>query len=64
MVIHGDGRSVELLDEEDLETMDAFISVTENSETNIITCLMAKSKEGSKTIALVENINIFSLLNP
>ena len=61
MVIHGDGRSVELLDEEDLETMDAFISVTENSETNIMTCLMAKSKEVSKTIALVENIDYFQL---
>ena len=61
MVIHGDGRSVELLDEEDLETMDAFISVTENSETNIMTCLMAKSKEVTKTIALVENIDYFQL---
>ena len=32
MVIHGDGRSSELLDEEAIESMDAFISVTENSE--------------------------------
>ena len=61
MVIHGDGRSVELLEEEDLETMDAFISVTQNSETNIMTCLMAKSKEVEKTIALVENIDYFQL---
>ncbi len=44
MVIHGDGRSVELLEEEDIDSMDAFISVTENSETNIMSCLMAKSK--------------------
>ena len=61
MVIHGDGRSVELLEEEDLTTMDAFISVTQNSETNIMTCLMAKSKAVSKTIALVENIDYFQL---
>ena len=32
-VIHGDGRSSELLEEESIESMDAFISVTENSET-------------------------------
>lgn len=44
MVIHGDGRSSELLEEESIESMDAFISVTENSETNIMSCLMASSK--------------------
>jgi trk system potassium uptake protein TrkA len=61
MVIHGDGRSVDLLDEEDIETMDAFISVTENSETNIMSCLMAKSKKVKKAIALVENMDYFQL---
>ncbi|MGB0393434.1 MAG: Trk system potassium transporter TrkA, partial [Flavobacteriaceae bacterium] len=57
MVIHGDGRSAELLEEENVESMDAFIAVTENSETNIMSCLMAKSKEVKKTIALVENMD-------
>jgi len=33
-----------LLDEEELSSMDAFISVTENSETNIMSCLMAHKK--------------------
>jgi trk system potassium uptake protein TrkA len=60
-VIHGDGRSVELLNEESIEEMDAFIAVTENSETNIMSCLMATSKNVSKTIALVENMDYFSL---
>jgi trk system potassium uptake protein TrkA len=36
LVIYGDGRNVELLDEENLNNMDAFISVTGNSETNIM----------------------------
>jgi len=44
LVINGDGRNVELLDEESLESMDAFIAVTGNSETNIMSCLMARSK--------------------
>ena len=61
MVIHGDGCNVELLEEEDLTQMDAFISVTGNSETNIMACLMAKTKNVKKTIALVENMDYFEL---
>lgn len=61
MVIHGDGRSSYLLQEESIEDMDAFISVTGNSETNIMACLMAKSKGVQKAIALVENMDYFQL---
>lgn len=61
LVINGDGRNVELLDEENISEMDAFISVTGNSETNIMSCLVAKSKGVKKTIALVENIDYFEL---
>ncbi|AKA35723.1 Trk system potassium transporter TrkA [Flagellimonas lutaonensis] len=61
LVINGDGRNVELLEEESLESMDAFIAVTGNSETNIMSCLMAKSKNIKKTIAMVENMDYFQL---
>lgn len=61
LVVCGDGRNVELLDEENVEDMDAFLSVTESSETNIMSCLVAKSKGVRKTIALVENIDYFQL---
>jgi len=61
LVINGDGRNVELLEEESLESMDAFIAVTGNSETNIMSCLVAKSKKIKKTIALVENMDYFQL---
>lgn len=61
LVINGDGRNVELLEEENFSAMDAFISVTENSETNIMSCLVAKSKGVKKTIALVENMDYFEL---
>ncbi len=61
LVINGDGRNVELLEEESLESMDAFIAVTGNSETNIMSCLVAKSKYIKKTIALVENMDYFQL---
>jgi trk system potassium uptake protein TrkA len=61
LVINGDGRNVDLLEEEDIYDMDAFISVTGNSETNIMSCLLAKSKNIKKTIALVENMDYFQL---
>ncbi|MCF6307960.1 MAG: Trk system potassium transporter TrkA [Flavobacteriaceae bacterium] len=61
LVIQGDGRDVELLEEEHISDMDAFIAVTGNSETNIMSCLVAKSKGVKKTIALVENMDYFQL---
>jgi trk system potassium uptake protein TrkA len=61
LVINGDGRNVELLEEESISKMDAFISVTGNSETNIMSCLVAKSKGVKKTIALVENMDYYQL---
>jgi trk system potassium uptake protein TrkA len=61
LVINGDGRNVALLEEENIKDMDAFISVTGNSETNIMSCLVAKSKGIKKTIALVENMDYYEL---
>lgn len=61
LVIQSDGRNVDLLDEENIGDMDAFIAVAGNSETNIMSCLVAKSKGVNKTIALVENMDYFEL---
>lgn len=61
LVIHGDGRDIELLEEESLDTMDAFVAVSGSSETNIMTSLVAKSKGVKKTIALVENMNYMDI---
>lgn len=61
LVINGDGRDVELLEEEGIKDMDAFIAVTGNSETNIISSLVAKNHDVRKTIALVENIDYIHL---
>ena len=61
LIILGDGTNVELLDEENLNQMDAFISVTGNSETNIMSCLVAKSRGIKKTIALVDNMDYYKL---
>ncbi len=61
MVVNGDGRDVELLEEEGISDMDAFIAVTGNSETNIISSLVAKNHGVRKTIALVENMDYIHL---
>ena len=61
LVINGDGRDLELLEEENIREMDAFIAVTGNSETNIMSCLVAKSKGVKKTVALVENMDYIDI---
>ncbi|WP_298536064.1 Trk system potassium transporter TrkA [uncultured Algibacter sp.] len=61
LVINSDGRNVDVLEEENIGEMDAFIAVGPNSETNIMSCLVAKSKGVKKTIALVENMDYFDL---
>ncbi|MFV0237947.1 MAG: Trk system potassium transporter TrkA, partial [Flavobacteriales bacterium] len=61
LIIQGDGRDSELLEDEAVEEMDAFIAVTGRSETNIMSCLLAKSKGVKKTIALVENMDYIHL---
>ncbi len=61
LVIHGDGRNLDLLKEERVERMDAFIAVTGNSETNILSCHMAKKLGVKRTVAEVENIDFMGI---
>ncbi len=72
LVINGDYKNIELLIEEGLEQMDAFLALTESSETNIITSLSAKNHGVYKTIAHVDtreyihishSIGVDSLIN-
>lgn len=61
LVIQGDGRDIDLLAQEGIIDMNGFIAVTNDAETNIITCLMAKHLGVSKTIALVDNVDYIPL---
>ncbi len=61
LVVHGDGRDIGLLRSEGITDMDAFIAVTGNTETNILSCLVAKNHGVKKTISLVENIDYIHL---
>jgi len=61
LVINGDGRDTDLLMEEGMQYMDAFVAVTGNSETNILSCAIAKSLGVKKTIAEIENMSYIRL---
>jgi len=61
MVINGDARDIELLRDEGISETDAFIAVTDNSETNILTCLHATKLGVKRSIALVENIDYIDI---
>jgi trk system potassium uptake protein TrkA len=53
LVIHGDGTDIDLLALEGIMDMDAFIAVTGDDETNIISTLVARHLRVPRTIALV-----------
>ena len=55
LVIIGDPGNKEILEQEGLLHMDAFIALTPNSEINILTSLVAEESGVYKTIALVDN---------
>ena len=61
LVINGDGRNSDLLMEEGLKDMEAFVAVTSSSETNILSCVVAKRMGIPKVIAEVENFEYIKL---
>ena len=61
LVISGDGRNLELLKDEGIQKMDAFVAVTKNSEVNILACQLAKKMGVRKTVAEVENMDYIDL---
>ncbi len=61
IVVNGDGRNSDMLLEESIRDYDAFVAVTNSSETNILACVAAKSLGVTRTIAEVENIEYIRL---
>ncbi|MBQ3606076.1 MAG: Trk system potassium transporter TrkA [Muribaculaceae bacterium] len=59
-IIHGDARDIEVLRDVGISDVDAFIALTDSSETNILACIMAKEFGVAKTIAEVENLQLIS----
>ena len=60
-IINGDARNTDLLIEEGITNCDVVIAVMDNAETNILSCVAAKSLGVPKVIADVENIEYLRL---
>ncbi|MBD5172966.1 MAG: Trk system potassium transporter TrkA [Bacteroidales bacterium] len=60
-IVNADGRDIEVLRENTIYQYDAFLALTESSETNILACMSAKDFGVPKTIADVENLQFLGL---
>lgn len=61
LIINGDVRNIDFLKEEDISGMDAFVAVTDDSETNVLSCLLAKHLGVKRVIPLIENIEYIDI---
>ncbi|MDE6391369.1 MAG: NAD-binding protein, partial [Duncaniella sp.] len=60
LVINADPRDIDTLREAGIDDTDAFVAISEASESNILTCLTAKEFGVIKTVAEVENLQFVS----
>jgi trk system potassium uptake protein TrkA len=61
LVIHGDARDPEVLTGEGVEDASAFAATTENTEFNMLTCLLARRLGVGKTLAIVDEPEVRQL---
>lgn len=61
-VIHGDGTDQDILQEEGIDSVDAFVALTGNDEENIIISMYANALKVNKVITKINRISFFSLL--
>jgi len=61
MIINGDARDLQLLNEEGISNTQAFVALTGSAEANILACLTAKRLGVRKTVAMVENMDYVSM---
>ena len=56
LAIEGDGTSLAMLEEAGIEEADMLIACTDDDETNLVSCMTAKTADGPFTIARVRNV--------
>ncbi|RLG10836.1 Trk system potassium transporter TrkA [Candidatus Pacearchaeota archaeon] len=61
LILHGDGTDKQLLMEENIKDIDAYITVSGNDEMNIMAALLAKKLGAKKVIALVNKTDYIPL---
>lgn len=73
MILHGDGTDISLLEEENIDDMDALVTATGFDEDNLLLALMAKERGIEDVIAkvsrgiyteLISNLGVDMALNP
>lgn len=60
LIINADARDTDALRDAGITDTDAFVAISDSSESNILTCLSAKEFGVKKTIAEVENLQFIS----
>lgn len=63
LVLHDEGKDLDLLVSEGITRMDAYVAVSPDEEGNIISCLMAKHLGVKKTVSLVEKVDYIPFSN-
>jgi trk/ktr system potassium uptake protein len=61
LVLNGDAADGEFLRSESLESMDAFVAVSDDEQLNLTSCLWAKQRSNAKAIALIKRPNFVPL---
>lgn len=61
LVIHGDGTDLELLNEENINSSDVVVSVTNNDEKNLLCSLLTKQMGVNRVISRVSKVTNVSL---
>ncbi len=59
-VVNADYRDLDVLREEKIPDMDAFVALTDSSETNIVSCMVAREFGVAKTVAEIEDVQYFT----
>ena len=63
MIIEGDATSKDVLEAENIEDVDAFITMTGRDEENLITAMYAVERGVDKVIAMTTRVNLPSIIN-
>lgn len=63
LIIHGDGTDLDVLEEEDLKAMDAFVGLTDLDEQNLLMALVAKESGVNRSVAKISRSNYIQVID-
>jgi trk system potassium uptake protein TrkA len=63
LILHGDATDLELLEMEGIGDADGFVAFTGSDETNLLSCLLAKSLGTRKVVSLIDRFDYVPLVS-